>query len=130
MPERQKITIIEGAPPTFELANESWLLGLAEGPVPARLAMCRLRSHNAPELVERCYRAWRSHEPISLEFRGQDGLPQQVPIAAVRWVELDSGQMLLVWVRLLPGQVDGLPDLDPGDDFADEESDEDFDTLD
>lgn len=130
MPERQKITIIEGAPPTFELANESWLLGLAEGPVPARLAMCRLRSHNAPELVERCYRAWRSHEPISLEFRGQDGLPQQVPIAAVRWVELDRGQMLLVWVRLLPGQVDGLPDLDPGDDFADEESDEDFDTLD
>lgn len=129
MNERQKITIIEGSPPTFELANETWLLGLAEGPVPARLAMCRLRSHNAPELVERCYRAWRNHEPISLEYRGEDGLTQQVSIAAVRWVELNHGQMLLVWVRLLPGQADGLPDLDPGEDFADEESDEDFDPL-
>jgi hypothetical protein len=129
MPEPQKITIIEGAPPAFELANEAWLLGLAEGPVPARVAMCRLRSQNAPELVERCYRAWRSHEPISLEYRGEDGLTQQVSIAAVRWVEIEQGQMLLVWVRLLPGQLDELPDLEDPDDIQGEESDEDFDEI-
>jgi hypothetical protein len=44
-------------------------------------------------------------------------------------VEIEQGQMLLVWVRLLPGQLDELPDLEDPDDFQGEESDEDFDEI-
>lgn len=43
MADPEKITIIEGPPPTFEAVHESWLLGLIEGPTPAGVALCRLR---------------------------------------------------------------------------------------
>lgn len=107
MGESDKITIIEGPPPTFELDSDSWLPGLVEGPVPSQIALCRLRSHNAPELVERCYRAWRDEQPITLEYRSEDGLTDQAPIVAARWAEVDHGQVLLLWVRLIqdPFQV-------------------------
>jgi hypothetical protein len=48
MSEPEKITIIEGPPPTFELVADSWLLSLIEGPVPARVGMCRVRAFNGP----------------------------------------------------------------------------------
>ncbi len=127
MTDPEKITIIEGPPPTFELVNDSWLLGLVEGPVPMRMAMCRLRSHNAPELVERCYRSWRDHQTISLEYRSEQGLTQQVPITAVRWLESNEGQILLVWVRMDANDLTLAPDLDDFDDLFDEETGEDFD---
>ncbi len=127
MTDPEKITIIEGPPPTFELVNDSWLLGLVEGPVPMRMAMCRLRSHNAPELVERCYRSWRDHQTISLEYRSEQGLTQQVPITAVRWLESNEGQILLVWVRMDASDLTLAPDLDDFDDLFDEETGEDFD---
>ncbi len=107
MGEPEKITIIEGPPPTFELDSDSWLPGLVEGPVPSQIAMCRLRSQNAPELVERCYRAWRDRQPISLEYRSEDGMTDQASIVAARWAEVEEGQVLLLWVRLIqdPFQV-------------------------
>ena len=100
MSEPEKITIIEGPPPTFELAADSWLLGLTEGPLPKRVAMCRLRTFNGPALVERCHRAWQNNQTIALEYRTEEGLTQQAPIMGARWLEQPEGHLLLLWVCL------------------------------
>lgn len=124
MSAQEKITIIEGPPPTFEAATETWLYALAEGPSPSRIALCRLRTFNGPALVERCYRAWQNRQSAALEFRSEDGLTQQAQIVAARWAELDDGQILLIWVRLDEDDIeveievedevdDDLDDLDP-----------------
>jgi hypothetical protein len=95
-----KITIIEGPPPTFEAINEGWVLGLYEGPGLADIAITRLRTFNGPSLVERCHRAWRNGQSIHLEFRSEDGLERQAPIVAARHVETNDGHLLLLWLRL------------------------------
>lgn len=121
MAEPQKITIIEGPPPTFEMATETWLYGLVEGSVPSQAALCRLRTFNGAALVERCYRAWRSGQGVTLEYRAEDGSTQEAPIVAARWIEVDEGQMLMLWVRLdlneaeIELEVDDESDEDPGD---------------
>lgn len=129
MAEARKITIIEGPPPTFELARDTWLLGLTESPVPTRVALCRVRTFNGPELVERCYQAWRDGQPINLEYRTQEGLTQQAPIVAVRWVEQSEGHVLFLWLRLKEDEIEIEVDFDIGgfDDYSDEGGD-DFDT--
>lgn len=99
MAEAEKITIIEGPPPTFEAVTDDWPLGVAEGPSPAVVAVCRMRTFNGPELVDRCSRAWRDGLPIHLEFRDLNGLTQQMQIIAARWSEVDEGDMLTLWVR-------------------------------
>jgi hypothetical protein len=96
----EKITIIEGPPPAFEVVDDGWALGLNEGPYLSEVALTRLRTFNGPALVERCHRAWRHHKEIRLEFRGEDGLESQTPILAARTMESDDGQMLVLWVRL------------------------------
>jgi len=100
-----KITIIEGPPPTFEAVSESWVLGLHESPELGEIAVTRLRTFNGPALVERCHRAWRNRQPIQLEFRNSDGLQQQAPIVAARHIETDEGQLLILWVRLTGEEV-------------------------
>lgn len=127
MAEPEKITIIEGPPPTFEVVHDPWLMGLTEGPVPSLVAMCRLRSGNAPALVERCYRAWRDGQSISLEYRNMEGLTQEAPIVAVRWLEVMEGQVLLVWVRLEDTELDIEIDFDDFDDTFYDDEDDDFD---
>jgi hypothetical protein len=125
MTEPQKITIIEGPPPTFELAAETWPYGLVESAAPYQVAVCRLRTLNGPALVERCYRAWRDGLAITLEYRTEDGLTRHAPIIAARWIEVEDGQMLVLWVQLDPEQTqiefeiddesdEDLGDLDPG----------------
>jgi hypothetical protein len=131
MNEPEKITIIEGPPPTFELVNDPWLFSLMEGPIPSQVAVCRVRTANGPALVERCYRAWKNERTIYLEFRDSDGLTQQAPITAVRWLETEDGHVLLLWVRLedeieLEFEFDidyDDDDLDDFDDFDDDEDD-------
>jgi hypothetical protein len=127
MPAQEKITIIEGPPPTFEAATEPWLLGLVEAPSPSRVVLCRLRTFNGPALVERCYRAWRNRQSVALEFRSEDGLTQQAQIVAARWAELEDGQILLLWVRLdendieiqieVEDELDDDSDVDPDPDL-------------
>jgi hypothetical protein len=118
----EKITIIEGPPPTFEAANESWVLGLNESPKLAEMAITRLRTFTGPALVERCYRAWRDHQSIQLEFRTPEGLERMAPIVAARTLDVDDGQMLLLWVRLDADEVE----LELGyEDDAGDESDDD-----
>ena len=119
MPEAEKITIIEGPPPTFEVANDAWLLGLTEGAIPSQVALCRVRTFNGPALVERCYRAWRSGLPIKLEYRTEEGLTQQAPIIAARWGEVSEGHVLFLWVRMEEGELEMEVDVDIGD-FDDE----------
>ncbi len=126
MTEARKITIIEGPPPTFELARDTWLLGLTECPVPTRVALCRVRTFNGPELVERCYQAWRDSKPINLEYRTQEGLTQQAPIIAVRWVEQSEGHVLFLWLRLKDDEIEIEVDFDVGgfDDYTDQDGDD------
>jgi len=96
----EKITIIEGPPPTFEVVNDGWALSLNESPDLFNIALTRLRTFNGAELVERCYSAWNNQTSINLEFRGMDGLEEKAPILAARTTEVDEGQMLFLWVRL------------------------------
>ena len=98
--EEEKITIIEGPPPLFDVVFDDWALGLAESPYLGDVAVTRVRTHNGPKLVERCYRAWHKKQPINLEFRTPEGLPREVPILASRAVNTEEGDMLLLWVRL------------------------------
>jgi hypothetical protein len=117
-----KITIIEGPPPTFEVTSEGWVLGLSESPILSDIALTRLRTYNGSALVERCYRAWKQNKSIHLEFKDQDGLEYQAPIAAARYVETDDGQMLFLWVRLDKEEVELEIDFD--DDLGDEIDDD------
>ena len=118
----EKITIIEGPPPTFEAVSEDWVMGLNESPTLADVALTRLRTFNGPSLVERCYRAWTNQETIRLEFRGQDGLKYDAPILASRALDVEDGQLLLLWVRL---DKEGV-ELEVGydDDFGDDTDDD------
>jgi len=116
-----KITIIEGPPPTFEEVNEGWVLGLNESPTLGSVSVTRLRTFNGPALVERCHRAWRNQQPIHLEFRSVEGLDHHAPIVAARWIETTEGQVLLLWVR----QVNEDAQLELG--YEDDDADNGFD---
>jgi len=116
-----KITIIEGPPPTFEAVADGWVLGLNESPNLAEIAVTRLRTFNGPSLVERCHRAWRHQQSINLEFRTSEGLEKEAPIVAARFVELDEGQLLILWVCLEDDDV--KLELGYDDDLGDENED-------
>jgi hypothetical protein len=118
-----KITIIEGPPPTFEAVDDGWVLGLNESPSLGEIAVTRLRTFNGPALVERCHRAWRNQQPIQLEYRTTDGIQQQAPIVAARYIETEAGHVLILWVRLTDEEVE----LELGyeeDDFGDGDDDD------
>jgi hypothetical protein len=120
-----KITIIEGPPPTFEAVNEGWALSLIESPLLFRIGLTRLRTFNGPALLERCHRAWRHRNMIQLEFRDESGLENSAPILAARTLEVDEGQMLLLWVRL-EIELDEIS-VDSNDDLGEEDLDDDQD---
>ncbi len=117
-----KITIIEGPPPTFEAVSDGWALGLNESNLLTNVALTRLRTFNGQGLLERCHRAWRHQNTINLEYRAEDGLESQAPILAARTLDVDDGQVLLLWVRQ---EIDeeqlaaGLGDDDAEDDEPD-----------
>jgi hypothetical protein len=120
----EKITIIEGPPPVFEAVSEGWVQGLNESPNLADVAITRLRTFNGAALVERCHQAWRNQQPIYLEYRTEDGLENSAPIVAARYVEVDEGQLLLLWVRLTDDEVE--LELGYDDDYDDFDDDYDF----
>jgi hypothetical protein len=115
----EKITIIEGPPPTFEAVTDDWVLGLNEGAKLANVVLTRLRTFNGPALVERCHKAWRQRQMINLEYRSSDGLLQEAPIVACRTVETDDGQVLMLWLSLIDEDVE--LEMDYGDDQEDDE---------
>jgi len=100
------ITIIEGPPPTFENVNQGWVFGLQESPSMGDISMTRLRTYNSAKLLERCYRTWHELQTMYLEYRDMDGLEHKVPIVAARTLEVDEGQMILLWVRIVDDEVE------------------------
>jgi hypothetical protein len=103
---QEKITIIEGPSPTFELVEEGWSTGVMEGPTLYGVALTHLRTFNGGELVERCHRAWKDKEAISLEYRDEEGNNKEAPIVAARNAETDEGEMLMLWVRLPDEEIE------------------------
>jgi hypothetical protein len=113
-----KITIIEGPPPSFENIQDGWALGLNEGPYLYDLALTRLRAFNGPALVERCHRTWHNQGSMTLEYRNDLGMEAQATILAARAVETDSGHMLILWIRRSPEEVEESEiGFDDEDDF-------------
>lgn len=129
-----KITIIEGPPPTFEQVSDGWAVGLNEGPLLYDLMLTRLRTFNGPALVERCYRAWRNRTNIFLHYRDEMGLEEKAPIMAARSVETEDGGLILLWVRQEPEDIEVELDFEhdyDGEFAGDAEDDlEDFDEED
>jgi len=97
-----KITIIEGPTPVFEDTNDGWAIGLNESPMLYDTLFTQVRTFNGPALVERCHHAWKKNATIYLHYRNDMGLEEKAPIVAARSVETDDGQVLLLWLRLLP----------------------------
>lgn len=119
---QEKITIIEGPTPTFEVVDEGWSIGVMEGPTLYGVALTHLRTFNGRELVERCHRSWKKSENITLEYRDEDGLHKEAPIVAARAAETDQGEMLMLWVRLPDEEIElaiGYEDDDVEDDGDD-----------
>ncbi len=107
-----KITIIEGPTPEFEAIQDGWALGINESPDLYGLALTRLRTFNGPALVERCHRAWSQQSTMYLHFRDEVGMEQRAPIMAARTVDTTDGNVLLLWVRVEPEQIEDEEDLD------------------
>jgi len=100
--EPEFITVVEGPPPEFQAALDSWPLSIYEDPRPSRLAVCQMRTFNGPKMVERCRRAWDQDRPVKLDFPDQAGVRQQATIVAVRWSEVEEGHLLHLWVQIPP----------------------------
>jgi hypothetical protein len=97
-----KITIIEGPPPEFETVNDGWALGLNESPWLYDLTYTQVRTYNGPALVERCHRAWKQGDTMYLHYRDEMGMEEKAPILAARSIQTEDGQVLVLWVRLMP----------------------------
>jgi hypothetical protein len=119
-----KITIIEGPSPTFELIPDIWVHGLVEGALQAEVVATRLRTFNGSELVERCQRAWDKKQTIQLEYRTPEGLSAEVPIVAARNMDTGEGDVLLLWVRFPDDSIEVGIDYGDDDSFL---SDDDWD---
>jgi hypothetical protein len=125
-----KITIIEGPTPEFEDISDGWALGLNESPLLYDTNFTQVRTLNGPALVERCHRAWKENDTIYLHFKNKMGIEEKAPITAVRSVDTDEGQILLLWVRQLPSYNDLVQIADEMSDFdddIDDDLDDDFD---
>lgn len=123
----EKITIIEGPPPEFETVNDGWALGLNESPWLYDLTFTQVRTYNGPALVERCHRAWKNGDPIYLHYRDEMGMEEKAPILAARSIQTEDGQVLVLWVRLMPElseMDDQEEDIDEDDDESDDEGDD------
>ena len=116
-----QISIIEGPPPTFEKIEAGWVMGLSESTSQYELAVTHLRTFNGPALVERCHRTWRQQSTMYLNYRNPLGLEERAPIFAARNVETPDGNMLLLWVRRDPDEVeeDASADMDDEDNDSD-----------
>jgi hypothetical protein len=121
----EKITIVEGPPPTFLEVSDGWPLGLNESPILANLMVTQLRTFNGLALVERCQRAWSKQQTVHLEYKNFDGLKQEAPIVAARHVDSPEGQLLILWVRMVQDETE--LELEYGDD--DDDDDDDTDNL-
>ncbi len=102
-----KITIIEGPTPEFQVVSEdnfndgslNWVAGILEGPFLFETAFTNVRTFDSQKLLERCKDAWSEKQTMYLEYKDRIGLRKEDPIIAARAVTVEDGEMLLLWVR-------------------------------
>ena len=94
-----KITIIEGPPPTFEKINSDWASSLEDTSGQFEVLSTNLRTMNGNGLIERCYQTWNEQETMFLHFKDEIGLEQKLPIVAAQNMNTDEGQKIVLWVR-------------------------------
>lgn len=104
--EPELITIVEGPPPDFKPAEEAWTYSLLESTKPYFVALCQVRSLKGQVLMERCQRAWASHRAIRLDYPTMSGLRRQLEIIAARFEHLPEGDLLNLWVRHQPSDIE------------------------
>ncbi len=102
----EKITIIEGPTPTFQDVNGLWSHSLIESHLQHDTIFTELRATNGTSLVNRCRQAWLDQEPIYLEYRTEEGLPDELPIVAAHSKKSEEGDVLQLWLRLERGDVE------------------------
>ena len=98
--EPEYITILEGPTPDFEPASFLSLQSIYEGPDPAAVAQCELRTMNGDDIVARCREAWREGRPVRLDFPDEMRMRQEVDVVAMRLREVDEGTILRLWVQM------------------------------
>ena len=102
-----KITIIEGPTPEFQVVSEdnfndgslNWVTGVLEGPFLFETAFTNVRTFDSQKLLERCKDAWSAKQTMYLEYKDRIGLRKEDPIIAARAVTVEDGDMLPLWVR-------------------------------
>jgi hypothetical protein len=125
--EPEKITIIEGPPPEFMLAQDVWSMSMWEGAQPRSVGVCQMRTFNAGTLMERCQRAWGEGRPVQLDFPEMDGLRQKVEILAAKPGRAEEGDLLYLWVAVPDGAIEQPEACDDGEsDQADKTDDNDL----
>ncbi len=118
-----KITIIEGPTPLFKEVRGLWSYSLVESHLQHDTIFTELRAFKGASLVTRCLQAWRGQEPIYLEYRNTEGLPDQLPIVAAYCKETEDGDVLQLWLRL------EREDFEIEVEYSDDYDDDDLDTL-
>lgn len=129
-----KITIIEGPTPEFQLVSEtalgdgsqSWFSSVLEGPFLYDTAFTNLRTFDAQRLLDRCLDTWAAKQTMFLEYKDRIGLLKEDPIIAARAIQVEEGDMLLLWVRreLSDEEEDDdqdYDDFDEGDSLGDDD---------
>ena len=106
--EPASITIIEGPPPDFKSAPESWTLSEIESDKAYNVSRCQVRSFNGQALLDRCRRAWSDSNSIYLDFPTFGGLRRRLEIVGARYEHLSEGDMLNLWVRHLPDDIEDV----------------------
>jgi hypothetical protein len=102
-----KITIIEGPTPEFQLVSEtgfgdgsqSWIGSVLEGPFLYDTAFTHLRTFDSQRLLDRCLDTWAAKQTMYLEYKDRIGLLKEDPIIAARALHAEEGDILLLWVR-------------------------------
>src|SRR5512139_834775 len=98
--EPEMITIIEGPPPEFMLAQDAWSTSVWEGQMPRAVGVCQMRTFNAQNLMDRCQRAWKEGRPVHLDFPQMDGLRQEVEVLAAKPGHVEEGDLIYLWVAV------------------------------
>ncbi len=98
--EPEMITIVEGPPPEFMLAQDGWSTSVWEGQMPRAVGVCQMRTFNARSLMDRCQRAWKEGRPVHLDFPQMDGLRQEVEVLAAKPGHVEEGDLIYLWVAV------------------------------
>ena len=104
------ITIVEGPPPEFRTVNDEWMYSLLDSARPFFISLCQVRSLKGQILMERCQRTWHAQRSIHLDFPTMSGLRKQLEIVAAKYEALPEGDLLNLWVRHQPQDIqDNMP---------------------